>query len=184
MRIVGGALRGRPLASPKGTHTRPTTDRVREALFNILTHAPWAKESPADGAQVIDACCGSGALGLEALSRGAAFCTFIDNDRDALALARQNARSLGVTNRCQFTDADITSPPRLREPANLILIDAPYKTNLGPDGLKALAEAGALAPSAITVLELPAAKTPVAIEGFETLDDRRYGDTRLVFVRG
>lgn len=182
MRIVGGALRGRPLAAPTGKSVRPTTDRVREALFNILTHADWA-EGVLDGTRAIDGCCGSGALGLEALSRGCAACTFIDNHPASLALAKRNAASLGVEDRCHFLRTDIATPPRAAEPASLILIDAPYASDLSETGLHGLTKAGWLADDAIVVLELPKAAKNADPEGFARLDDRRYGESHLVFLR-
>ncbi len=182
MRIVGGALRGRPLAAPSGKSVRPTTDRVREALFNILTHADWA-EDVLDGTRAVDGCCGSGALGLEALSRGCAACTFIDNHPASLALAKRNAASLGVEDRCRFLRTDIANPPCATEPATLVLIDAPYASDLAQTGLHGLARAGWLADDAIVVLELPKAAGDHELVGLEHLDDRRYGESRLLFLR-
>lgn len=182
MRIVGGALRGRPLAGPTGKSVRPTTDRVREALFNILAHAPWA-DGVLDDTRAIDGCCGSGALGLEALSRGCSACTFIDNDPTSIALAQKNARSLGVDDRCAFLRVDLAHLPTAQTPASLILIDAPYRSDLAQTGLLGLLAAGWVAEGAIAVLELPKAATDLSVEGFTKLDDRRYGDSRLLFLR-
>ena len=182
MRIVGGDLRGRPLAVPADRQVRPTTDRVREALFNILTHADWA-EGALEEAQVLDACCGSGALGLEALSRGAAACSFMDLDGAHLDLARRNAASLGVEGRCRFIRADVSRPPMASEPAGLVLFDPPYRSDLAARGLRALADAGWTGPGTLVALEQPG-KSPVPeIEGFEPVDHRRYGATGLVFLR-
>lgn len=182
MRIVGGVLRGRPLAAPAAKDVRPTTDRVREALFNILAHASWA-DGVLEGAQVLDACCGTGALGLEALSRGAAECCFVDAEPDSLALARRNAASLGVEAQCRFVRADIANPPAPAVTAGLVLLDPPYKSDLAIAGLKGLTAAGWLAPGALVVAELPGKGRVPDFKGFEMLDTRRYGETGLAFLR-
>lgn len=182
MRIVGGDLRGRPLAAPTGSDVRPTNDRVREALFNILAHAPWSGDWM-EGGEVLDACCGTGALGLEALSRGAATCHFLDNDQASLDLARRNAQSLGAEDRCRFMRANITNPPMASVGVALVLLDAPYHSGLATKGLAGLDDAGWIAPSAVVVLEMPAKGSVPEVEGFEVLDNRRYGQTQLAFLR-
>lgn len=181
MRIVGGRHRGRRLAAPDGRDTRPTTDRTREALFNILSHADWAPEL--EGAVVVDAFCGTGALGLEALSRGAAHCSFLDLGRGALEAVRANVTALGEEARASVLRADATKPPPPRQPCTLAFLDPPYGKGLVPPALNGLARAGWLAPGALMVVEV-AEKDPLPPPaGFAALDERRYGDTRVAFLR-
>ncbi|HEY0837356.1 MAG TPA: 16S rRNA (guanine(966)-N(2))-methyltransferase RsmD [Azospirillum sp.] len=184
VRIVGGRHRGRRLAAPHGHDVRPTTDRTREAIFNILAHSGWGPDdgSPVDGAVVLDAFCGTGALGLEALSRGAARATFLDLARNSLEAVRANIAELREEGRTVVLRADAAKPPKAREPATLAFLDPPYGQDLAPKALTALAAAGWLAPGATVVVE-EAANAPVPLPpGFEALDDRRYGDTRVVFL--
>ncbi|MDE0703120.1 MAG: 16S rRNA (guanine(966)-N(2))-methyltransferase RsmD [Rhodospirillaceae bacterium] len=186
MRIVGGSLRGRRLAAPDGGAVRPTSDRAREALFNRMDHGAFSDDgtSSAAGAFVLDAFCGTGALGLEALSRGAAQAVFIDNDDDAIACVRTNIAALGVADRATVLRADATDPPRAAAPCTLIFLDPPYAGNTIAAALPALAAAGWLAPGALCVAE-SAAKSPAPEPpaGFETLDSRSYGRARFCFLR-
>lgn len=187
MRVVGGRHRGRPLAAPAGQDIRPTADRTREALFNRLIHAGLGAGglSAVADAVVLDAFCGTGALALEALSRGAATAILMDNDPDALACARANAETLGETGRCRFLAADAAAPPpNTGAPATLVLLDPPYASGAGPAALDTLAGAGWIAPGAICALEL-SSKDPVpdAPGGFRRLDARRYGAAQVVLFR-
>jgi 16S rRNA (guanine966-N2)-methyltransferase len=205
MRIVAGRHRGRRLEAPAGMAVRPTADRTREALFNILTQGklPWRapvgrqgaegqgaegqdserRGNPLAGARALDAFAGTGALGLEALSRGAAFVTFMENQAAALAACRNNIALLEETARSQALRCDVLRPPPAPAPCDLVLMDPPYNQGLAAPALAALEAAGWLAPGALAVVELMA-KEPFALpEGFEALDERKYGKARLVFLR-
>lgn len=190
MRIVGGRHRGRPLQAPEGSDVRPTADRARESLFNILEHGRFSADgiSPLRGAHVLDAFAGTGALGLEALSRGAARLVAMDNAADAIACIRANARALGELARVTLFQCDAARPAPppagpAGTPCSLVFLDPPYKSGLGPAALAALAGAGWIAPGAICVLELDKAEHGLAPEGFTILDERRYGKAKLVFLR-
>lgn len=188
MRIVGGRHRGRRLAAPGGRDVRPTGERTREAMFNILAHADWGPEGglPED-AVVLDAFCGTGALGLEALSRGAAHALFLDNAPASLALVRANLEALGEAANASVIRADATRPPALertgRRAATLAFLDPPYGRGLASAALAALAGGGWLAPGAVAVVEEAADAEVVLPEGFAALDRRRYGDTAVLFAR-
>jgi 16S rRNA (guanine966-N2)-methyltransferase len=181
MRIVGGRLRGRALAGPKSQAIRPTSDRLRESLFNILVHAYG---DPVTGARVLDLFAGTGALGLEAISRGAAFALFVDDAAEARALIRANVEALGLggTVRIFRRDATRLGPAHPVEPFGLVFLDPPYRQGLAEKALAAAREGGWLLPEALVVVEEAAAafKAP---EGFEELERRSYDDTELVFCR-
>lgn len=181
MRVTGGRLRGRQLAVPAGRDVRPTTDRVREALFNIVQHAAWAG-SVLDGAIVLDAFCGTGALGIEALSRGAARAWFMDTSPASLAIAQRNASALGLDDQASFLRADATRPPPAQAAATLVFLDPPYRQGLSNAALSALAAAGWIAPGAIIASEGDTRDPAVAAPGFTDIDERRYGTTRLSFL--
>ena len=187
MRITGGSWRGRRLAVPRGRDVRPTNDRVREALFAILQHNDFGRPGgpvlPGDETRVLDACAGSGALGLEALSRGAAHATFLDTDAAALAACRANLRALGIADRATALSADALRPPRPAAPVAIAFLDPPYFSGLGPQALTALAKAGWLALGAICVVEHAARERFAAPEGFELLDERHYGAAGIALVR-
>jgi 16S rRNA (guanine966-N2)-methyltransferase len=184
MRIIAGKHRGRPLAAPVGEAVRPTSDRAREALFNILAHGTLATSGPAyAGARVLDCFAGTGAFGLEALSRGAAAAVFIENNRTALAALRQNIAALGEQARTHVVAADVTAPPRALAPCDLVFLDPPYREGLGGPALAALAASGWLAPDALCIVEVAAKERFAAPAGFTPVDERRYGAARLVFLR-
>ncbi|MBP2312165.1 16S rRNA (guanine(966)-N(2))-methyltransferase RsmD [Azospirillum soli] len=185
MRIVGGSHRGRRLTAPAGKDTRPTTDRTREALFNILAHTDWGPDggSLIDGAVAVDAFCGTGALGLEALSRGAEHCTFLDLGRAALDAVRANVAQLGEAERATILRADATKPPPPKRPCTLAFLDPPYGQGLAPRAMEGLAKGGWLAPGALLVVEVGEGDPLPPPPGFTSLDERRYGDTRVVFLR-
>lgn len=185
MRIVAGRHRGRPLESPADDRVRPTSDRARESLFNILEHGKFAAGglSPVRGARVLDCFCGTGALGLEALSRGAAAATFLDLDPAAQRLARANAKTLGETANAQFITADATRPPRADKPCTLVFLDPPYGEGLADRALLALADGGWFAPGAIAIVETAHHETIAAPEGFTAADERHYGKAKLTFLR-
>ena len=185
MRIVAGRLKGRTIAAPEGRDVRPTSDRVRESLFNILEHRDWGKggRSPVPEARVLDAFCGTGALGLEALSRGAAHATFLDNARAALAVCRDNIRKLGEAANADVLQGDALRPVRPRAPCDLVFLDPPYGQDLVPRALEALAREGWIAPGAICIVETGAKEALAMPTGFEELDDRTYGAARIRFLR-
>lgn len=180
MRIVAGKHRGRRIEVPPGAAIRPTSDHTRQALFNILAHAPWAEAPVLDGVRVLDVFCGSGALGLEALSRGAATVAFLDAAPAALECARRNAAALGeAPPRVDFVRADALKPPPARHPAALAFLDPPYAKGLIEPALEALRAAGWLAPGAVIVAESDARDAVSLPAGFESLDERAYGHTAV-----
>lgn len=189
MRIVAGAYRGRGLIAPEGQATRPTSDRAREAVFNVLEHAPW---SPGlREARVMDLFAGSGALGLEALSRGAAFCLFVETDAGARGAIRDNVEALGAKGelfgRTRIHRRDATDlgpmPGADGAPFDLVFLDPPYAKGLGERALAELVAGGWLAPGAVAVFERGADEAEPRTPGFERLDDRRYGAARVFFLR-
>jgi 16S rRNA (guanine966-N2)-methyltransferase len=181
MRIVAGAWRGHTLLAPPGTATRPTADRLRQALFDMLLHAPWAGRASIEGAAVLDAFAGTGALGLEALSRGAARAVLIERDRTALAALRANIAACKAEARCTVLPADATRPPP-GQPCALAFLDPPYGQALVPAALAALAAAGWLAPGALLVAETGRDEPPPWPR--ETLlAERAHGAARLSFCR-
>lgn len=183
MRIVGGEFRGAHLSAPAGQKTRPTSDRVRENLFNILAHS-------IDGfsfsdVRVLDLFAGTGALGLEALSRGAAFCLFVDNDAEARGAQRDNIDMLRVTGRARLfrRDALTLGPAGNMGQFGLLFLDPPYGKGLAEPALAGAAAGGWLMPGAICVIEEHADTVITPPSGFELIDQRRYGDTQLVILR-
>lgn len=185
LKIVGGKHRGRSIATPEGMTTRPTSNRARESLFNILTHARWRDDgiSPLVDARVLDAFAGSGALGIEALSRGAAHATFLDNDAAAIRLIGENLRKMGEAANAKVVRADATRPPPSREGCDLVFLDPPYRSGLAAPALSALAEAGWLAPHAIATVELGSTEDLGPLPDFEPIDERRYGAAKIVILR-
>jgi 16S rRNA (guanine966-N2)-methyltransferase len=183
MRIVGGQFRGRPLAAPADTHTRPTSDRVREAVFNILLHGTPGFELK--GAKVLDLFAGTGALGLEALSRGAAYCLFVEEDAGARALIRRNVEALGLTGVTKIfrRDAVDLGPAGRNGGFTLAFLDPPYGKGLAERALASATAGGWLADGAIAVVEERKA-TPIRLPvGFSQLDRRAWGDTGVTFAR-
>jgi 16S rRNA (guanine966-N2)-methyltransferase len=182
MRVVGGRLRGRALQAPKSMGVRPTADRLRESLFNILTHAYG---DPFTGARVLDLFAGTGALGIEAVSRGAAFALFIDQGVEARALLRANVEALGLggVTRIFRRDATKLGPAHPLPPFSLVFLDPPYGKGLAELAL-ASARAGAwLAPDGLVVVEEATDARFTAPEGFAELDRRAYDDSELIFLR-
>ena len=185
MRIVGGRHRGRRLVAPPGQGTRPTSDRVREALFNILAHADFAGGAPA-GMTVLDLFAGSGALGLEALSRGAAGVTFVERDAATARAIEANVAALDEGGRAAVLRRDAThlgAAPEMA-PFQLVLMDAPYRSGLAGPALGELSARGWLAPGVLVVIELAAKEPLVLPDGFDCCDERRYGAARIVFAHG
>ena len=185
MRVIAGSHRGRRLEAPSGDAVRPTADRTREAVFNILAHAGWGADGGAvlPGARVLDAFCGSGALGLEALSRGAAACVFLDSGKEALECVRRNLATLGEEARATLIRADATLPPTAREPVSLAFLDPPYGRGLAEPALTALARQGWFAPGALIVVETADRDPPPSPPFCEILDERRYRLTAVHFLR-
>lgn len=184
MRIVGGKFKGRALVAPAGRTTRPTSERAREAVFNILAHASW---SPGlEGRRVLDLFAGAGALGFEALSRGAAFALFVDTDADARGAIRQNIEALGLFGASRLHRRDATDlgvkPAGLGGPFDLVFLDPPYGKGLGEAALARLGPGQWIAPAALIVFECGADETP-STPGFETLDARDYGAAKVLFLR-
>src|ERR1700744_5768682 len=182
MRVVGGRLKGRNLASPASRDIRPTADRLRESVFNILVHA---YDDPIEGARVLDLFAGTGALGIEAVSRGAAFALFVDNGAEARALLRNNveALALGGVTKVYRRDATDLGPAHPMQPFSLAFLDPPYGKGLAEKSLASLREGGWLVPGALAVVEEAKTAGCAAPEGFEELERRAYDDTEFVFLR-
>ncbi len=172
MRIIAGRHRGRALEAPPGTAVRPTSDRAREALFDILAHGRFS-----DGPAFLDA------QGLEALSRGARYATFLEKDRGARMALTANVAKLGETARCTVLGGDALKPPRPTGPCNLVFLDPPYHEDLAGPALVALTRAGWIAGDALIIVEVAARQAFPAPEGFEVLEERKYGAARIVFMR-
>jgi 16S rRNA (guanine966-N2)-methyltransferase len=181
MRIIAGALRGRRLVAPGVHSTRPTADRTRQAIFNVLEHAAWAR--PIEGARVADVFAGSGALGLEALSRGAASCLFVESARPAGDAIARNLEELGCEDRARLvrTDARRGLPPDAG-PFDLVFLDPPYGKGLDLAALAA-APPGWLASDALVVIERGAAEPEPQPPGLERIDDRAWGAARVWFLQ-
>jgi 16S rRNA (guanine966-N2)-methyltransferase len=182
MRIVGGRLRGRALAAPKSAAIRSTADRLRESLFNVLAHA---YDDPVTGARVLDLFAGTGALGLEAVSRGAAFALFVDDGAEARALIRANVEQLGLggVTRVFRRDATRLGPVHPVEPFGLVFADPPYGRGLAEQALAAARDGGWLAPAALVVVEEAIDAQFTTPERFEELERRGYADAQLIIAR-
>lgn len=183
MRIVAGHHRGRKLAAPHGDATRPTSDRVREAIYNVLTHG---LDVEIEGAVVLDVFAGSGALGIEALSRGAAQAIFVDMARPALDAIGANIEAVGEDENATILRRDVRrfgARPAGTEPASIAFFDPPYHESMVPPALIAAAEGGWLAPGAHVVIEMAEDENFEVPEKFEALDERRYGKTLVRFFR-
>jgi 16S rRNA (guanine966-N2)-methyltransferase len=182
MRIVGGRLRGRLLAAPASQAIRPTADRLRESLFNVLVHAYG---DPITDARVLDLFAGTGALGLEALSRGAAFALFIDEGAEARALLRENVATLGLGGATRIFRRDATKLGAAHpiEPFSVAFLDPPYGRGLAEQALASARAGGWLAPGALAVVEEAAKPGFTAPEGFDELERRNYDDSALIVLR-
>ena len=185
MRIVSGDFRGKALITPAGDNTRPTSDRARQAIFNILEHAPWSEG--VRERRVIDLFAGSGALGFEALSRGASFCLFVETDEAARGAIRDNVDAMHLFGRTRVhrrSAVDLGVRPGADGPAfDLAFLDPPYAKGLGEQALERLAAGGWLAEGAIVVFERGSAEPPFNAAGYEVLDARDYGAARVHFLR-
>jgi 16S rRNA (guanine966-N2)-methyltransferase len=182
MRIVGGEFRGRPLAAPKSSAIRPTTDRTRESLFNILSHAyPEALDS----ARVLDLFSGTGALGIEALSRGARYCLFVEESAEGRGLLRENIEALSLQGKTRIFRRDATDlgPAGAIDPFGLVFADPPYGRNLGERALVSAAENGWLTGGALIVLEEAATASVSLASPYELLESRAYGESVIRILR-
>lgn len=185
MRIVAGKYRGRALAAPPGLETRPTSDRARQALFNVMEHAAWSV--PLEGLRVIDLFAGSGALGFEAMSRGAGFCLFVETGEAARGAIRDNMEAFGLfgatrVHRRSATDLG-ARPGSAGEAFDLAFLDPPYGKGLGEQALARLIEGNWLAPGALVVFERGADEPEIETPGYERLDARDWGAARVLFLR-
>ncbi len=189
LRIVGGSFGGRKLEIPPGGGVRPTSERAREALFNILAHGDYRTAAGALplGAKVLDVFAGSGALGLEALSRGALHVAFLEKNSASLKLIRKNAFILNEGEGVSLLPRDGVNPgpPPMRgaTPADLVLLDPPYNSGLGPTALAVLNRDGWLAETCVAVIEVGTMEAVEAPEGFELVDERKYGAAKMVFLK-
>lgn len=181
MRITGGIFGGRHLSAPKGMQTRPTTDRTRGAVFNILCHSSWGDP---EGKTVLDGFCGTGALGLEALSRGAVSAVFIDKTEAALAACRHNIEQLNLSGIAQVVKSDLSKPVKKPlGPFELVFLDPPYGMGLGAQAMQNLFDGGCLGQNAVIVLESGKKQPEKIPDTFEAIDRRDYGDTSVSFLK-
>ncbi|MEH6743613.1 16S rRNA (guanine(966)-N(2))-methyltransferase RsmD [Hyphomonas sp.] len=184
MRIIAGEHKGRAIAAPKGQGTRPTGDRARESIFNMLAHADWAPEI--DGARVIDLFAGSGALGLEAMSRGAAFCLFVETDHGARGAIRDNIETLGLFGNTRLHRRSATDlgekPASAGAPFTLAFLDPPYNKGLVEPALAGLVSGKWLTDDALAVVETGVDET-LTPKGWETVETRDYGAARIWFLK-
>jgi 16S rRNA (guanine966-N2)-methyltransferase len=183
MRIVGGKFKGHSIAPPHGAGTRPTADRVRESVFNILAHGVCGMAI--DGSRVLDLFAGTGAMGLEAISRGARFCQFVEDSAEARGVIRKNADALGVIGLVKIWRRDATNLGRCApQPGfDLVFADPPYGKGLGEQALRALVEGGWLNDGAVIVLEESQKAEVAPVAGLNLIDTRDYGDTKIRFYR-
>lgn len=183
MRVVAGRFKGRALATPAHDGLRPTSDRVRESVFNILAHG--IAEFSLEGARVIDLFAGTGALGIEAMSRGAAYCLFVEESAEARALIRRNVEAFGLTGETRIfrRNACDLGPAGNSDRYSLAFLDPPYGKGLGEQSLAALSAGGWLTPGALAVLEESALSALDIPASFKEFDHRTWGDTAVSFLR-
>jgi len=185
MRITGGKLGGRHLIAPDGLQVRPTSDRIRQAIFNMLRHKDFGIGFTLENAVVLDLYAGTGALGIEAISQGARFCLLVDDNSDSRAIQRENVESLGLTGVTKIWRRDATDLGPLGAgaggPFNLVFLDPPYRKNLIAPALKSLRDGGWLAPNALLVIETAKGEN-IARDGFVLLESREYGETAIMFL--
>src|SRR3954471_10745411 len=181
MRITGGTLGGRRLVTPQDMSVRPTSDRTRQAIFNMLRHKDFGIGFTLEGATVLDLFAGTGALGIEAISQGARWCLLADDSADRRALQRENVEALGLTGATRIWRRDATDlgpiGPSAGGPFSLVVLDSPYRRELIPTALKSLKDGGWLADKALLVAESDAGEE-IDLAGFTLLDERDYGETR------
>jgi 16S rRNA (guanine966-N2)-methyltransferase len=184
LRIVAGKHRGRPLAAPAGKDIRPTSDRAREGLFNILEHGRFAAERnlTLEGARVLDAFAGTGALGLEALSRGANHATFIENAREARRTLEQNIATCDENERTEIINTDATKPPPVNRTVDIAFLDPPYKAGMVEPTLTALERRGWFGDDTLIIVETGAGEKMALPNFLEELDRRKYGAAQIIFL--
>ena len=180
MRIVAGRHRGRPLVAPPGLDIRPTSDRAREGLFNVLEHGRIAVDL--DGVRVLDAFAGTGALGLEALSRGARHAVFMETARAARRALAENIEACDAEDRTTVLDTDASNPPPADRPADIAFLDPPYASDLLGPALTALDRRGWFHEDSMIVAEMSSGGEAAIPESFEELDRRTYGAARILFL--
>jgi len=183
MRIVAGRHRGRSLKTPNDLAVRPTADRTREALFNILVSGRLSDENRLSGARVLDAFAGTGALGLEALSRGAAHAVFMENYAPAIEICRANIRNLGEGERAELIACDVLHPRPAPAPCDLVFLDPPYNQGFAEKALTTLVRTGWIAPGTLVSVEMMKNEAFATPEGFSEIDARSYGKAKLVFLK-
>ena len=183
MRIVGGKSKGRHIVAPSGKATRPTSDQARESIFNILSHADWSPTL--EDALIIDVFAGSGALGLEAMSRGAAFCLFVETEPKARAAIRENTTNMGLGGVTRLHRRDATKlriePNNLKGPFTHIFLDPPYNKNLARPVLRKLGEQGLIADGAVIIYEMGKDEEP-NLHDYQVHDTRTWGAAKVVFM--
>jgi 16S rRNA (guanine966-N2)-methyltransferase len=186
LRITGGDLRGRTLAAPADARVRPTADKVRQALFNILRHHDFGSGFRLEGARAIDLFAGTGALGIEAISHGAAFCLFVEDAAESRALIRENVEMFGLTGATKIWRRDATKLGSMAAgaggPFTLAFLDPPYHKGLIAPALAALRDGGWLSPGAVVVCECAGDENIPSTDGFTRHDVRAYGQTRTAFL--
>jgi 16S rRNA (guanine966-N2)-methyltransferase len=184
LRIIAGKYRGRKIETKEHAKIRPTGSKTRGAIFNIITHGEFRgpEHSPLLDRRIIDLFCGTGAMGLEALSRGAGHVTFVDQSAESIALARANAAKMGETQ-ARFIRNDSTTLPHADQPCSLAFLDPPYRSGLAAKSLKSLNDKGWLEKGAVAVVEMEVHEKFEAPEPYLQFDERKYGNTRIVFLR-
>lgn len=183
LKIISGKYRGRRIETLKDKALRPTTGRTREAVFNLLTHGKFLEgRNILDGANVLDLFCGSGALGMEALSRGATHATFMDANNRHLDVARNNVAHIGASGDASFVKTDSSNPPPARTQCDLVFLDPPYESGLAMPALQNLIKTHWLAEKAILVVELRKKENFLVPEGYQELDKRNYGITQIIIL--
>ncbi|MBY0355355.1 MAG: 16S rRNA (guanine(966)-N(2))-methyltransferase RsmD [Rickettsiales bacterium] len=183
MQIIAGKHRGRKLETPQSYEIRPTGARAREAIFNIVAHTPHPEGPMLDGAIVADICCGSGAMGLEALSRGAAHAYFIDQSREALTLVRQSAEKFREEAHCTFLRTEAKALPPAPTACRVLFIDPPYRKDLLPAILQSVLLKGWLTEDGMIVAEMSVKDPFTCPDALDVITDRTYANTRVVILR-
>jgi 16S rRNA (guanine966-N2)-methyltransferase len=179
MRVITGKYKGRKLTPPSDRTIRPTSDRTRESIFNLLMHGQFGGAQIV-GQRVADICCGTGALGIEALSRGSAHCVFVDQAKASLELAKHNVAHVGATGDATFIVSDAIHLPKANEPCTLIMMDPPYDANIIPRIALSLRTQGWVKEGSLMVTEMMFANTIPAIEGFTLRIERQYGKAKIL----
>jgi len=185
LRITAGKFGGRTLQAPGGVAVRPTSDKVRQAIFNVIAHKDLGFAFALEGVRCVDLFAGTGAFGLEALSRGATFALFIEADAASRAVIRENVEALGLTGASKIWRRDASALGKLDTLSafGLAFLDPPYRKGLIAPALASLSDGGWLAKPALVIAEMSEAETLSAPSGYETLDERVYGETRVLFLR-